>query len=110
LSKAPRFFCDNCGQEVGDDLKTCPFCGRYFASVRCPKCGFHGEDSLFVNGCPSCGYSADGPAGKAGGKKRKRKRKKAQRLPAEPLPASAYVILTAALFVFIAFVSWLITR
>jgi len=106
LSKAPRFFCDNCGHEVGDDIKTCPFCGRYFASVRCPKCGFHGEDSLFINGCPSCGYSADGPVGSG---KRKRKRKKTK-TPSEPLPASAYIILTGIFALLVALVSWLITR
>jgi len=55
--KKPRFFCDNCGAEVPRDGKRCPNCGRYFASVRCPACGFTGEETLFREGCPVCGYS-----------------------------------------------------
>jgi len=61
-SKKPRFFCDNCGQEIDIKAKSCPHCGRFFASILCPACGFSGEDKLFLNGCPSCGYSE--PAGK----------------------------------------------
>ncbi|MDR1788042.1 MAG: hypothetical protein LBR16_06300 [Treponema sp.] len=30
--------------------------------MRCPACGFAGEDALFRRGCPSCGYSAPPPA------------------------------------------------
>jgi uncharacterized membrane protein YvbJ len=62
--KKPRFFCDNCGAEVGQAAKSCPKCGRYFASVRCPKCGYTGRDEDFARGCPVCGYSAPpgGPA------------------------------------------------
>jgi ssDNA-binding Zn-finger/Zn-ribbon topoisomerase 1 len=58
MSKKPRFFCDNCGAEVLMSAKSCPQCGRFFASVRCPKCGFTGKDEDFVRGCPACGYSA----------------------------------------------------
>jgi predicted RNA-binding Zn-ribbon protein involved in translation (DUF1610 family) len=58
---APRFFCDNCGKEVGKDEKRCPVCGRYFSAIRCPKCGFAGEETQFRNGCPACGYSARPP-------------------------------------------------
>ncbi|GHV92741.1 hypothetical protein AGMMS50268_32440 [Spirochaetia bacterium] len=56
--KKPRFFCDNCGAEVKQNTKSCPQCGRFFASVRCPKCGFTGSEDLFRSGCPACGYSA----------------------------------------------------
>jgi predicted RNA-binding Zn-ribbon protein involved in translation (DUF1610 family) len=56
--KAPRFFCDNCGREVGKDEKRCPDCGRYFSAIRCPKCGFSGEEARFRSGCPVCGYSS----------------------------------------------------
>jgi hypothetical protein len=59
----PRFFCENCGAEVPKTAKHCPQCGRYFASVRCPACGFVGDEGLFTGGCPACGYSA--PAGTA---------------------------------------------
>jgi hypothetical protein len=34
-----------------------------FASVRCPSCGFTGEEALFKGGCPVCGYSAAAGAG-----------------------------------------------
>ncbi|MDR2617310.1 MAG: transposase [Treponema sp.] len=40
------------------NAKNCPKCGKYFASVRCPSCGFSGEEGLFRDGCPVCGYSA----------------------------------------------------
>jgi predicted RNA-binding Zn-ribbon protein involved in translation (DUF1610 family) len=65
MGKKPRFFCDNCGAEVAMSAKNCPRCGRFFASVRCPKCGFSGKDEDFVRGCPACGYSA--APDKAGG-------------------------------------------
>jgi predicted RNA-binding Zn-ribbon protein involved in translation (DUF1610 family) len=58
LAKSPRFFCENCGAEVDRDTKTCPRCGRFFASIRCPACGFTGAEGLFAGGCPVCGYSS----------------------------------------------------
>jgi uncharacterized membrane protein YvbJ len=57
VKKTPRFFCDNCNYEVEKNAKACQQCGRFFASVRCPACGFTGEEKLFSAGCPSCGYS-----------------------------------------------------
>jgi uncharacterized membrane protein YvbJ len=56
-AKKPRFFCDNCGAEVPLNARNCPGCGRFFTSVRCPKCGFSDDEGSFKNGCPSCGYS-----------------------------------------------------
>jgi predicted RNA-binding Zn-ribbon protein involved in translation (DUF1610 family) len=53
-----RFFCENCGAEVDRDTGRCPSCGRVFSSVRCPQCGFTGEETLFKKGCPVCGYCA----------------------------------------------------
>ncbi|MDR2701665.1 MAG: hypothetical protein LBB72_04465 [Spirochaetaceae bacterium] len=53
---AARFFCDNCGEEVKRNASRCSRCGRYFASVRCPECGFTGEEKHFAKGCPVCGY------------------------------------------------------
>ena len=55
---SPRFFCENCNAEVPKNAKTCPQCGRQFASVRCPACDFTGEETLFRDGCPVCGYSS----------------------------------------------------
>ena len=88
MSKKPRFFCDNCGSEVGRDEKACPRCGRFFASVRCPACGFAGEERLFAGGCPSCGYSAP-PGGAA--------RLADQQAPAGSLPVWVYIVSIAAL-------------
>jgi predicted RNA-binding Zn-ribbon protein involved in translation (DUF1610 family) len=56
--KKPRFFCDGCGAEVTANAERCPRCGKFFASIRCPKCGFSGDTDTFGNGCPVCGYSA----------------------------------------------------
>jgi uncharacterized membrane protein YvbJ len=52
----PLFYCDSCGAEVSRDALACPKCGRKFASIRCPACGFSGEEGLFNDGCPKCGY------------------------------------------------------
>jgi hypothetical protein len=56
-----RFFCEHCGAEVKRNSKTCPRCGRSFANVLCPVCGFSGEERLFAAGCPVCGHAAAGP-------------------------------------------------
>lgn len=58
MSGRPRFFCEHCGAEVPRNAARCGVCGRHFSSVLCPKCGFSGAESLFAQGCPSCGYSA----------------------------------------------------
>ncbi|MDR3325483.1 MAG: hypothetical protein LBS82_05835 [Spirochaetaceae bacterium] len=53
--KKPRFVCDNCGAEIAASEKRCPQCSRYFSSIRCPKCGFTGQEEQFLGGCPGCG-------------------------------------------------------
>jgi hypothetical protein len=58
-----RFFCDSCGASVGARTDRCPACGKVFAAVRCPKCGYEGKPSDFGRGCPVCGYLASGEAG-----------------------------------------------
>lgn len=55
--KEAKFFCESCGSEVPRKAKTCPMCGKFFASVRCPQCGRTGETEEFRNGCPTCGYA-----------------------------------------------------
>ncbi|MDR0383336.1 MAG: hypothetical protein LBH50_05060 [Spirochaetaceae bacterium] len=56
--RKPRFFCDGCGAEVSAAAKSCPSCGKFFAAMRCPRCGFCGEHEEFSDGCPACGYAA----------------------------------------------------
>jgi uncharacterized membrane protein YvbJ len=92
--KPPRFFCENCGAEVSRDTKNCPHCGRYFASVRCPACGFTGAEGLFKDGCPVCGYSAPGGQTK---NSETRPEKKDTRIAAGALPAWVYVLSLLAL-------------
>ena len=59
----PHYFCERCGAEVGKDAKICPHCGRYFSSVKCPRCGHVGKADDFDRGCPSCGsFEAANPA------------------------------------------------
>lgn len=55
--KKAKFFCENCGHEVAEDAKVCRHCGKFFISVRCPKCGKVGSADIFKKGCPQCGYS-----------------------------------------------------
>lgn len=58
MDSRPRFFCEHCGAEVKRNADRCSACGKFFSSVRCPKCGFVGAEDLFSDGCPACGYSA----------------------------------------------------
>ncbi len=58
-STIPKFFCENCGNEVKRNTKVCPHCGRFFASVKCPNCGFAGDSEHFSVGCPKCGYAVN---------------------------------------------------
>ncbi|MCL2765550.1 MAG: zinc-ribbon domain-containing protein [Treponema sp.] len=106
--KKPLFFCDNCGYEVGDNVKACPYCARLFVSVRCPACTYSGPDRMFQNGCPMCGYSAPPPP-----KVKEPKIKPPPPIPpppAEPLPFWTYIITFTALLAVIALFSYFITR
>jgi len=101
MKKKPKFFCDNCGAEVDRDLKACPQCGRFFAAVRCPKCGFSGEEKMFSSGCPSCGYSAppSGKAHKTGRGGQREKKAKEPLVMAGPLPLWVYIFSALALLI-----------
>ncbi len=59
-SKDAKFFCENCGAEVPGKARVCTNCGRFFAAVRCPKCGKTGSNNDFKKGCPACGYAING--------------------------------------------------
>jgi uncharacterized membrane protein YvbJ len=102
--KAPRFFCENCGAEVSRDAKNCPQCGRFFASVRCPSCGFTGAEGLFGGGCPVCGYSAP-----KGTDKPERFKKKDTRVAAGALPMWVYVLSLLAL-IFVAVILYFVIK
>jgi uncharacterized membrane protein YvbJ len=109
--KKPRFFCDHCGCEVASDIKSCPGCGRYFASVRCPSCGQTGPDKMFQNGCPLCGYSTP-PADVTKPDKIKTKKIKPPRKnsPEDNLPFWTYVSMAIVLLFLVALLSYFITR
>lgn len=64
MKKEAKFFCENCGEEVAQNARFCKKCGRFFSSVRCPKCGKVGSAHAFSKGCPQCGY-AEKPSGKS---------------------------------------------
>lgn len=91
MPKNPRFFCDNCGVEVKRNTKACPQCGRFFASVRCPSCGFSGDDDTFLKGCPSCGYSAPPTAAYTG-----KETHKSPLVPVGKLPIWVYILSICA--------------
>ncbi len=58
-TKKAKFFCEFCGNEVKQNDKVCTYCGKFFASVRCPNCGKTGRTEEFTHGCPACGYAVD---------------------------------------------------
>lgn len=64
--KEAKFFCEFCGDEVPRNARTCPTCGKFFASVRCPKCGKTGSTDQFKKGCPACGYAVHPEYGRGG--------------------------------------------
>ncbi len=53
---AAKFICENCKYEVSLDGDRCPFCGKQFYAVYCPRCRHEGPPREFSNGCPRCGY------------------------------------------------------
>ena len=55
--KKPKYFCENCGEEVNAKARFCPHCGKFFSSVRCPNCGHTGSVENFKKGCPACHYA-----------------------------------------------------
>jgi len=107
MKKKPRFFCDNCGYEVGAETKSCPYCGRLFASIRCPSCDYSGPDRMFQNGCPMCGYSSVPANIKAIPKMQKNRYDKH---PENHVNTWTIIISIIFLLLFLAFFSWIITR
>jgi uncharacterized membrane protein YvbJ len=100
----PLFYCDSCGAEVSQDALACPKCGRKFASIRCPACGFSGEEDLFDDGCPKCGYQVLPGKGRHKNKKiasvsRRGRKASGASTSRDALPVWAY-FLTLAFFIF----------
>jgi ssDNA-binding Zn-finger/Zn-ribbon topoisomerase 1 len=63
--KTKAFFCESCSALVPPFAERCPRCGKFFDSVKCPKCLFSGSVKDFLNGCPACSYlSAPAAEGK----------------------------------------------
>jgi DNA-directed RNA polymerase subunit RPC12/RpoP len=82
----------------------CPSCGRKFASIRCPACGFSGEEDLFNDGCPKCGYQVLPGKGRHKHKRiasasRRGEKAASPSAPSGTLPVWAY-FLTFAFFIF----------
>ncbi len=84
----PRYFCENCGAEVRRNDKVCRNCGRFFNSVKCPKCDYSGEVKDFDFGCPVCGYAERATAAP--------EPFKAPPVPAGPLPVWVYLAVGLA--------------
>ncbi|HHU36278.1 MAG TPA: zinc-ribbon domain-containing protein [Treponema sp.] len=102
MKKRPKFFCEHCGTEVRQNSRVCTHCGRFFASVKCPNCGFTGDSHAFKDGCPTCGYAfpKDGENGSAP-QKNKKKRKPNE---TDPLPWWIYVVSLGLLALVVALI------
>jgi len=113
MKKNPKFFCENCNQEVRRDALVCPHCGRFFASVRCPMCHYTGTHKDFKEGCPNCGYSISGSSKKEQAKKAP-PLTPAKRRPAgndDSLPAWVYrLVLSLTVFVIIICITVIFTK
>ena len=73
------------------EARVCPRCGRFFSSVKCPKCGHVGEADDFSLGCPVCGYALGANAAP--------EPIKPFSLPAPPLPRWAFIAAAAVILI-----------
>lgn len=106
-STRPKFFCEFCGTEVKQNDRVCTHCGKFFASVRCPSCGFTGVSKLFRDGCPACGYAVfTDRRSRSGGYTEEIK--KAKRGDTDPLPW--WIYLVSVLFVLGVFILILLQK
>ena len=62
-SPAAKTLCPSCGQEVSDEAKFCPHCGKPVGAV-CPKCG--GKVTPGAKFCSSCGEALSVKCAKCG--------------------------------------------
>jgi len=104
----PKFFCEFCGTEVKQNDKLCSHCGKFFASVKCPSCGFSGDSRIFRDGCPACGYAFPAQAQRPGGVLHPgAKKKKPAKESTDPLP---WWIYAASLFLVVIFILVIVLR
>jgi uncharacterized membrane protein YvbJ len=94
----PRFFCEQCGTEVGMGVAACPVCGNKFGSVRCPQCGVTALAAQFKNGCPNCNYGQTEEESPRPVRSR-RASKKRKNTSALPLWLYALTVAVAAAFI-----------
>jgi uncharacterized membrane protein YvbJ len=90
--KRPKFFCESCGEEVRQNDRVCPHCGRFFSSVKCPSCGFSGDAKRFREGCPKCGYAIYGKGFTPATREVPKKKETADPLPWWMYAASALLL------------------
>jgi len=102
----PRFFCENCGAEVPRDEEKCPQCGKFFASVRCPACGYIGDTAKFKGGCPVCGYST----AKAPQKAKNRKNFPENKNAIASMPFWIYILIAAVFTAILAALFFVIAK
>jgi transposase len=65
--------------------------------VLCPSCGFAGEEGLFAQGCPVCGYNTAKTGGKNSVAPGSSRTAKSPRQEAAALPGWVYVLTVLAL-------------
>lgn len=106
--KEPVFYCDSCGLPVPAGAGFCPHCGGTFKGVRCPSCGYQGDEKSFMKGCPSCGFLAESKRERSGLKDPSGKSavvtvdpfagpEKPKKSPRKPLSGLVYTFLLLAL-------------
>lgn len=92
MKKLPKFFCEYCGSEVRQNDRVCPHCGRFFASVKCPSCGFAGESKQFKSGCPQCGYAFHPDSSAPVTQHKQKNKNRANSAATDPLPWWVYLV------------------
>ncbi|MDD7417486.1 MAG: zinc ribbon domain-containing protein [Treponemataceae bacterium] len=104
MSTHAKFVCENCQTIVDANAKFCPTCGKFFAAVKCPKCGKVGTTYQFKDGCPQCGYSEkkgssadESPIGENENMKKidkifRKQRKIKRRMSDDSLPLWIYIV------------------